>query len=398
MVNEESVKRALDARLSALSASPQRRARILNAAQEKEEPIMKKKITAGAALVLAALLMLTGAALAVGSNLFSRFAARDVRYETIQESAVSVTEPPTSVEDDDVGTIRTYVDSAYFDGQSLTLALVLENARSAQEWMPTPEELARMETTESDFPVFTDEAPSADAVRLEEAYREAKAAGQPFGIREDSVWIHDHFYTADGVDLPPYSSDTDVGENGEIYQIREYSPLPAEIAERDVLSVYAEMGRSTIYYYFDGKKDHWSVDVQRENVGQITAEIPRSGAEAVQLSGSGTYGGADVAITARVGAMDLYLTVNADQDVFTRIPHSDDESTWYEQPWMAAVYDEAGREYRVCGSSQIPSENTLELQYDGTGTLPQTLFIELCRYGMDDSEPMLRGEPIELRP
>lgn len=44
---------------------------------------MKKKITAGAAIVLAALLVLTGAALAVGSNLFSRFAARDVRYEPI---------------------------------------------------------------------------------------------------------------------------------------------------------------------------------------------------------------------------------------------------------------------------------------------------------------------------
>lgn len=92
-----------------------------------------------------------------------------------------------------------------------------ENARSVQEWTPTTEELAQMESTASDFPVFTDEAPSADAVRWEEVYREAKAAGQPLGIREDSVWIHDHFYTADGIDLPPYSSDTDVGENGEVY-------------------------------------------------------------------------------------------------------------------------------------------------------------------------------------
>lgn len=130
-----------------------------------------------------------------------------------------------------------------------------------------------METIESGFPFFTDEAPSADAVRWEEAYREAKTAGQPFGIREDSVWIHDYFYTDDGVDLPPYSSDTDAGGNGEVYQIREYSPLSAEIAERDVLSVYAELGRSTVYYYFDGEKDHWSVDVQRENVGRTTAEI-----------------------------------------------------------------------------------------------------------------------------
>lgn len=72
--------------------------------------------------------------------------------------------------------------------------------------------------------------------------------------------------------------------------------------------------------------------------------------------------------------MDLYLTVKADQDVFTRTPHSDDESTWYEQPWMAAVYDEAGREYRVCGSSQIPSENTLELQIHRNGYFAANVF------------------------
>ena len=80
MVNKESVQRALDARLSALSASPQRRARIRAAAFAKEETETRRKFAAGLIFALAALLALTGAALAVKTNLFARFAVRDARY------------------------------------------------------------------------------------------------------------------------------------------------------------------------------------------------------------------------------------------------------------------------------------------------------------------------------
>ena len=41
MVNKDSVRRAMDARLSGLTASPERRARIRNAALSKAEPKMK---------------------------------------------------------------------------------------------------------------------------------------------------------------------------------------------------------------------------------------------------------------------------------------------------------------------------------------------------------------------
>lgn len=59
------------------------------------------------------------------------------------------------------------------------------------------------------------------------------------------------------------------------------------------------------------------------------------------------------------------------------------------KPAASTVYAEA-RRFRL--------KTRWNCKYIGTGTLPQTFFVELYRNGMDDSEPMLRGKPIELRP
>ena len=74
--DEEKVKRALDARLASLSASPERRARIRAAALKEEERTMKRKWTVGVALAAVLVLSLTGAALAISGNLFELFAQR----------------------------------------------------------------------------------------------------------------------------------------------------------------------------------------------------------------------------------------------------------------------------------------------------------------------------------
>ena len=398
MVNKESVQRALDARLSALSASPQRRARIRAAAFAKEETETRRKFAAGLIFALAALLALTGAALAVKTNLFARFAVRDARYEAVLDQTADVTEAPAIVRDERLGETRAYVDSAYYDGRSLTLTFALENRRSAEEWEPAPEEKARMEeNTDGNFPLFADEAPAAEEIRLEEAYLKAREEGKPFGYRTDSVWVHDTFYTDDGVELPPYSGDTIIGDNGEIYEVREFTPLPEAAAGRDILSVYAELGRSTVYYYFDGVKEYWMVDVQRENVGRITATVPRNGAETLEFSGTGTLCGAECTVTAKVSAMDLYLTIAADADVFPGVRHQiQDGGEWIEQPWMAAVYDETGREYMPRESAGFSDERTLEIPYDGTGQLPQRLTVRLYRSGMDDAAPTHWSETLEL--
>ena len=115
MANErETIRKALDARLSPLSASPRRREGIRAAvAQREKKPIPKRR---SLVLAVALLLALAGAALAVSTNLFARFARHDPRYLGVLDQVADVTEAPATVRDDALGTVSARVDSAYYDG------------------------------------------------------------------------------------------------------------------------------------------------------------------------------------------------------------------------------------------------------------------------------------------
>ena len=385
---EEKVKRALDARLASLSASPERRARIRAAALKEEERTMKRKWTVGVALAAVLVLSLTGAALAISGNLFELFAQRDARYQGVADQAAVVTEAPARIEDAALGTVRAYVDSAYYDGQSLTLTIAVENARRAVAWTPSSEELAQMTQGELlPSPVTEEER------LLLEAYLADMAAGKPCGMRWDSLWVHDQFYTPDGVALAPSAGDEETGEQGETYELRAFSPLPEAAVEQESLSVYAELGRSTIYFYFDGQKAYSRSEVQREGVGRVTATIPRAAAEIARFTGTGALNGAECAVSAQVSALEMTLTITAEQAVFPLETRNTAGQAWQEQPWLAEVYDENGQAYRLRGSSEVLAENQLCFSFDGLGYVPQTL--RVCVY-RDGEEP--QPEPcVEIR-
>lgn len=385
MANElksETIRQALDARLSPLSASPGRRARIRAAAVRKEKRVGKRR-KMSFALTVALLLALAGAALALGTNLFARFAQKDERYAGVLDQVTEVTERPETVQDETLGTVSARVDSAYYDGQSLTLTIAVENARSLSEWTPTAEEQALM--TADDDPAFPVPATEEER-RVLAAYQEDRAAGKPFGLKWDTIWVHDHFYTNDGISLPPYYGDEEE-ENGTIYEIREFTPLPEEISGRDVLSVYAELGRSTVYYYFDGQQERWRSDVQREGVGRVTATVPKADAEIALFTGRGTLNGAACTVTAQVSAMELRLTVEAEADVFPLEKHQEDGFEWTEQPWMAAVCDENGTEYLAREGASAESARRLTLSFDGAGRVPERLTVYVYRCAMDEDVP-----------
>ena len=337
MANErETIRKALDARLSPLSASPRRREGIRAAvAQREKKPIPKRR---SLVLAVALLLALTGAALAVGTNLFARFAQNDRRYEGVLDQVTDVTEKPASVLDEKLGMVSARVDSAYYDGQTLTLTIAVENARRISEWTPTEEEKALLKPEEGARPATPQTAMTEEEKRIMADAQAAKAAGRPFGIRKDTIWVHDHFYTEDGISLPPYYGE-DEEENGTLYEIREFSPLPEDVSGRETLSVYAELGRSTEYYYFDGQKTYWRSEVQRDGVGRVTATVPKAEAEIVSFAGKGTLNGAACTVTAQVSAIELRLTIDAETDAFPLTACYLDGQTWQEQPWMAAVYD-----------------------------------------------------------
>lgn len=400
MANErETIRKALDARLSPLSASPRRREGIRDAvAQREKKPIPKRR---SLVLAVALLLALAGAALAVGTNLFARFAQNDRRYEGVLDQVTDVTEKPASVLDEKLGMVSARVDSAYYDGQTLTLTIAVENARRISEWTPTEEEKALLKPEEGARPATPQTAMTEEEKRIMADAQAAKAAGRPFGIRKDTIWVHDHFYTEDGISLPPYYGE-DEEENGTLYEIREFSPLPEDVSGRETLSVYAELGRSTEYYYFDGQKTFWRSEVQRDGVGRVTATVPKAEAEIILFTGEGTLNGAACTVTAQVSAIELRLTIDAETDAFPLTTRYLDGQTWQEQPWMAAVYDETGTEYLPRESSSAESARRLEIPFDGSGHIPERLRVYVYSCGVDedmpDEEEIRSGSWVELTP
>lgn len=197
----------------------------------------------------------------------------------------------------------------------MTLTIAVENARRISEWTPTEEEKALLKPEEGARPATPQTAMTEEEKRIMADAQAAKAAGRPFGIRKDTIWVHDHFYTEDGISLPPYYGE-DEEENGTLYEIREFSPLPEDVSGRETLSVYAELGRSTEYYYFDGQKTYWRSEVQRDGVGRVTATVPKAEAEIILFTGEGTLNGAACTVTAQVSAIELRLTIDAETDAF----------------------------------------------------------------------------------
>ena len=397
-IDEETVKRALDGRLAPLRATPERQTRICAAAMKKEEPIVKKKMTAGFVLGIALVVALAGVALAVGESLFARFAQRDTPYQGVLDQVTTVTEAPTTVQDEALGTARAYVDSAYYDGETLTLVFAVEHAHRAVLWMPDEGELAQMTPAEPDEAQPLAETEEERTVTA--AYQQAKEARKPAGMRLDDVWVHDHFYTEGGVDLPPYSGDDAVDEDGTWLEFREFSPLPAEAVGQDSLTVCGELGRTIRYYYFDGQQEWTRFEVIREGVGKITATVPRSEARRAVLKGTGMLNGAACTVTAQVSALEMRLTVTADGDVFRRTERQMDGTSWMEQPWMAAAYDEKGTAYSARESASADADDSFTVMFDGTGSLPETIRVYV--YQMGETEPseeeIQAGPYVELMP
>ena len=144
-IDERDVKRALDARLAARDADPARRRRIRERIEKEEQPV-KRKMTISLALTVAAVLALTGAALAAaGMNVFEYFAQRDARLAPLAQDAVLATTTPLSVASEALGESSVRFDIAYYDGQNLLVGVVTENAGRNEPLTPSEEQLPAMD-------------------------------------------------------------------------------------------------------------------------------------------------------------------------------------------------------------------------------------------------------------
>ena len=115
MSQQNPIRQSLDARLSSLQPSAARRARIREAVrtcEQKGEPIMKKKLSAGLLLFILLLLILGGVALAAGLNAFDHFGRRDARYSQVAFKAAPAQTADAQLNDPILGQVSPRFDSA----------------------------------------------------------------------------------------------------------------------------------------------------------------------------------------------------------------------------------------------------------------------------------------------
>lgn len=387
----------INRRLSGLTASAQRRERIRAAIHAQPEEVLpvKRKLTAAPVFALILVLLMASLAIADSLNLFSFFGRRDERYAAVAPQAALTVSEAARIEHPHLGNVTASIDSAYFDGLSLSLAYRIDHPCHVEEYTPTAEELTAMQPDE---PVIIALVGSEPGLAIYEAYNSAVASGTPFGYRQYTVYPSDHTVTDDGVDIPPSSAMADYDESGAYCEMREFdTPVPVELASRDVLNVSIAIYQQETAVWFDGQ--HCYISYDRTEVGRMDASVPLTG-DAVQfMKGSGEINGVKCSAEARVSQMAASITVHCDAPLASFLGAAP-EGTAEHDSWVEVIaMDEKGSRFRQQEGFGADDRSSFTLSFDGTGALPEalSLYIYTAWEGMDAPD-LAAMDSITLRP
>ena len=377
---------------------------------EEARPRMKKKLSIGLLAAIIAVLTLTGAALAVGLNLFGIFGRWDERLAELAPQAELETGSPGEVETEKTGRSAVEIVNAYYDGESLIVAYTDDNVRTFEAFTPTPEELARMEKEEGDAEPF--ELGPMDPVQ--QAFIDAKRAGKPYGFVEYSVFASDQMYAGEDVKielLPSAGSETTLEDGRRAYLMEFSEGLPEEARNRDALTLRLPMLRQESRWWFDGKdlyllsgpldaemhtyewidgETHTGYDSGPEKIGEAVATVKRTPAETRAYAGEGTYHGVPVHVEATVTSVRVSVEITAQGEAFP-----DPYAVYFENGVRGGRYirysfwleNEAGKALKVDELSV--AGNHAALVCYGDGRLPAQLRLTIGAEGEEVSEPIL---------
>lgn len=349
----------------------------LRRVKEREaRPIMKRKMTLTMLAAVIAVIALTGAALAVGLNLFEYFGDHDPRLIAVAPEATVEAAFPGEIVTDALGVTNVRVGNAYYDGRSLIVAYTVENYQRRDSYAPTEVELKAMTASDTPFAIVPDEQSETES-------------SHPFGTVTYEVFPADSWYADDGTLLPVYAETIDQGDDGAMICLREFeTPLPEAARSLDSLTLRVPMKLFTTWRYFDGEKFYEKQ--AQEPVTELCFTVNRTNAVTRGFAGNGELNGAPVNVKAQVSAVHVKLHIEG------AFPHS----TLTDDTWLSFILeDSTGRAFRI--SSSAVDESAVDLEYDGLGYLPDELTLTVCIDGegeWDADAHVLPGCPITLKP
>lgn len=372
MKENDLIRKSLHENLSGLSVSPDQRQRMLESITEGEK--MRRKFHISAALVaILALLCLT--ALAVGSSVFEYFSDKDARLENIS----GVKGDETRIESGELGSVSAKIDSAYFDGESLLIGFVIENANRIEAYIPTESDLENARRVVDPIAVH----PTNEMEReVQDAFSRAVEAGTPYGYKMARVYASDHTIV-NGADVPPYSSLEDYDETGAYRAVREFEPpLPEEIISSDCANVEIKLYEACTVHYFDGT-DIRTYDLQIREAGYVRAEIIKADLEKHSYEGTAQIEDITFTANAYLSPMQGTVTLYADKEIFELVTYTYEGYTWKDTAWQLKIFDENGREYRALDGYGLSGENPFKVNIKGTGEIPSELHVYLLEAGKE---------------
>ncbi|MBQ9041067.1 MAG: hypothetical protein IJ119_16995 [Clostridia bacterium] len=359
-------------------------------------PVMKRKMTLTVLAAVLAVIALTGAALAVGLNLFDHFGRNDRRLQVVAPEAALMVNDAVEVTTDALGVSKARIDSAYYDGQSLIVAYTLDNYQHYEDFEPTGAELAEM-TENRDYllEAFGIEGDPAAT----EALRDAIDRKQSYGVVDYTIAVGDRCSTTGGVTLPLHAVAMEDGEEGLLYCIQEFeTPLPESARDLDSLNLTLPVELSTSWYWFDGESCYEKHD--RQPLAALTVAVSRSEAENRSYKWEGEINGAKVRARAEASPVHIKLYIDAAAGAFPDPATIWPEAAKADETWYSFVLtDSRDMEYRFSGG--IEGEGTLEAEYDGLGYLPDDLTLTVRPEGEGDWSGkgyVLPGFPVTLKP
>lgn len=372
MKRNDLISKSLHENLSGLSVSPEMRDEMLKSITEGDR--MKRKFHISAALVaVLALLCLT--ALAVGGSVFDYFSDRDARLENVSE----VKGDETRIESTELGSVPAKIDSAYFDGESLLIGFVIENANRFEAYIPTESDLENARRVVDPIAVH----PSDNMQRgIMEAFSKAVETGTPYGYKVSRVYASDHTLI-NGEDVPPYSTMEDYDEAGAYRTVREFeSPLPGKISESSAASVEIKLYEACTVHYFDGT-DIKTYDLLVREAGIVKAKISRTETEKRLYTGTIAIEGITFTAECELTPMQGTISIGADKDIFELVTYTYEGYTWKDTAWQIYAVDENGTELRIKDGYSLTEANPFEVNVTGTGVFPKEIHIYLLEAGKD---------------